>query len=53
MKASSEGRPRYWAEAPVAMISAVAGVGAAVAGQGEGALAQLHRVDVVEHDLWR
>ncbi len=51
MKASSEGRPRYLADAPVAMIEGVAGVGAAVAREGEGALAEIYLVDVVEDHL--
>jgi hypothetical protein len=51
MKAVSEGRPRYLAEAPGGNDQGVAGVFAAVALERERALAEIHRVDVVKDDL--
>jgi hypothetical protein len=47
MKAVSDGKPKYLAEAPVA----VAGVGAAVTDQCEGALVEFDGVDVVKDDF--
>jgi hypothetical protein len=51
MNASSDGRPRYCADAPVAMISASQVYSPASPISRIGFLVQLRGVDVVEHDL--